>query len=520
MSYLQPYVRQLRPRTENYIPPVDKIQNFLTESSLGPKVLSQPAGQGPNSGQPRIEIFVDKIKRGEDHILTDGTTIIIKQITLRDKTYNKSNISQLIQDFEDNSKGIKISDPKISWEDLAKTPEYGGQGGGKKISTSTQELMTATIVLLGKKYDASEIDVKDAEQIIKAAEGKWNDVVGSKGKESLLKQFTSNWYDLATAISSANAILEIVPKPTSVFWTGQSWDDEIAPFNPPIGNIKDYNSSDIVVKGNNKYYGFSLKKKAASKDQDPTLINKPITGKKSLLKDFIPADDMAKIEKAKVLFFIRMLAAWPKFQKSKDKSGKEHGKTAYTLIRKMSDKEFGDWIRKIPNDFANDMLAGRGASGRRNIFWRVVNKILMKDSKVMMVAFMKLIFKVDLQPILDETNEFEFFLLTGIGKRKGDVIGVEPAEVKDLPSTIEALTAIFLQDNIKLGQTIDDKGKIKPLPWEYTGKKAPAKLFYTIYNGSKPLLNLELRYKGSKTAEPQFQATATPVFKNLMGGKK
>ena len=33
MSYLQPYVRQLRPRTENYIPPVDKIQALLVESS-------------------------------------------------------------------------------------------------------------------------------------------------------------------------------------------------------------------------------------------------------------------------------------------------------------------------------------------------------------------------------------------------------------------------------------------------------------------------------------------------------
>ena len=33
MSYLQKYVRQLRPRTENYIPPVDKIQSFLTEAA-------------------------------------------------------------------------------------------------------------------------------------------------------------------------------------------------------------------------------------------------------------------------------------------------------------------------------------------------------------------------------------------------------------------------------------------------------------------------------------------------------
>ena len=32
MSYLQSYVRQLRPRTENYIPPVEKIQNILSEA--------------------------------------------------------------------------------------------------------------------------------------------------------------------------------------------------------------------------------------------------------------------------------------------------------------------------------------------------------------------------------------------------------------------------------------------------------------------------------------------------------
>ena len=35
MSYLQKYVHQLRPRTENYIPPVDKIQNFLSEAVSG-----------------------------------------------------------------------------------------------------------------------------------------------------------------------------------------------------------------------------------------------------------------------------------------------------------------------------------------------------------------------------------------------------------------------------------------------------------------------------------------------------
>ena len=48
-------------------------------------------------------------------------------------------------------------------------------------------------------------------------------------------------------------------------------------------------------------------------------------------------------------------------------------------------------------------------------------------------------------------------------------------------------------------------------------EKRPAKLFYTIYNGKDAILNIELRYKGSKTVEPQFQATATAHFKNLFG---
>ena len=65
--------------------------------------------------------------------------------------------------------------------------------------------------------------------------------------------------------------------------------------------------------------------------------------------------------------------------------------------------------------------------------------------------FMKLIFKVDLQPILDESGQFDFYLLTGIGQRKKDKIGVEPAEVKDLPTTIEALTKIFKDGREKYG---------------------------------------------------------------------
>ena len=74
--------------------------------------------------------------------------------------------------------------------------------------------------------------------------------------------------------------------------------------------------------------------------------------------------------------------------------------------------------------------------GRKNIFWQAVNKVLEKDSKELMTAFLKLIFKVDLQPILDESGQFEFFLLTGIGQRKKDKIGVEKEISKTYPQLL------------------------------------------------------------------------------------
>ena len=504
---LQGYVNQLRPRKESYVNYVGKTTKYIIESSLSKGELEKPAGAGPNSGRPRIEIFADKIKKGEEHILNDGGTIVIKQITMDGETYSPKDMDKLVAVFPDASK-ISVSDPATAWSKIAKTPEYGGKGGGEKISESTQELMTAAIVISNKTYDAQDISVEDAKNIIEDAKTQWSKIEGATGKEALLNQFTDNWYDLATAVSSANAINKIVGTASTVFWTGQSWVDEIAPFNPPVKGVKDYNSSDIVVKGSDGvYHGFSLKKKATTGAADPTLINKPITGKKSLLSPIIGDRDYNLIELAKNTFFDRMLMLYyPKKYKSRGD------------ITALSDRDRGKAIRAIPNDFANDMLAGRKG---KNVFWYATDKILKRHADSFVSEFLKLVFRIDLNDMID-ADKFKFYLLTGIGRQKGDAIGVEPAEVKDMPSTIEALTKIFDENNLKLGSTLDNKGNTKRQPWEYKkgDKKAPAKLFYTIYNGNDPLLNIELRYKGSKTAEPQFQATATPVFKNMMGGKK
>ena len=61
-----------------------RFKNFLPliETSLNKKTLQALVGQGPNSGKPRIEIFANKIKNGEEHILDDGSTIQMKFMVL------------------------------------------------------------------------------------------------------------------------------------------------------------------------------------------------------------------------------------------------------------------------------------------------------------------------------------------------------------------------------------------------------------------------------------------------------
>ena len=105
-----------------------------------------------------------------------------------------------------------------------------------------------------------------AVDIIENAKSVFNKIEGATARPELLEQFTGNFNDLATAISSSNAILKVSPNPVKVYWTGKGWHSDISKYNPPIGGVKDYNSSDIVVKNTDGvFHGFSLKKKGQKK---------------------------------------------------------------------------------------------------------------------------------------------------------------------------------------------------------------------------------------------------------------
>ena len=269
-----------------------------------------------------------------------------------------------------------------------------------------------------------------------------------------------------------------------------------------VGGVKDYNSSDIVVKGTDGvYYGISLKKKGSTKLPDPTLINKPITGNKSILKGILSDRDLSKLEMMKYKFFDGVIA-------------KHYSEHTIKDVRSMQNKEKNKLISDIPLETMGTYL-----KDRTNYFFIWANKILTKEPEEFCKRFIELLFRTKLGDEKDgiNQNDFKFYLLTGIGQKSGQEVVSEPAEVKDLPHAIEAVTDVN-KSNIIMKKT---PGKLHA--WERdleTGKQSKAaKLFYTIYSDAsgsqKPIINLELRYKGSYTANPQFQAVATAQFKNL-----
>ena len=460
---LQPFVEQLKPRinlynkkqfTEAYNVPIQKdsdIDDFDTKldksqlKSLLKHLLSLKLDDIPIAGGP-------------------------SGIKLRSAQDKDTEIRAWVKE---NTPDIKISFGQGSI----------GKGGGVKISESTQELMVAALVL--NKVKSGNIDEVAAIEMIEEAKTKFNNIEGASGRPDLIDQFTGNFNDLATAISSSNAILKVVSNPVKAYWTGKGWGPDIKKYNPPVGGVKDYNSSDIVVKsGDGVFYGFSLKKKAKSKDVDPTLINKPITGNVGILKDILGAREIASIEKSKELFFDYVVYKHTK-KSVKGMDVKEKNK----IISTISQRQMGVYLKD-----------------RKNTFFRRVDQVLSKNAESFIKSFIELLFRTKMKDI-EDSGEFKFYLLTGIGRFIGGTVEVEEAENKDVPQTIEALTKIF---NSKLTMT-KTPGKLNA--WE-KGSNA-AKVFFSVFSDNARIVDLEIRYKGSYTANPQFQAVATADFKAI-----
>ena len=501
---LQKYVRQVRPRNESYTSPVVKVQNFLSEAYNIPLSSEKDVDAfefvGDKADLKKLFKYVKPISKPKSSadvplvggIGNDGGKIKIRGIKGTD---DEQTVRDWIKENLPDIEGISYGNGKFG-------------EGGKKIHENTQEIMVATLCLMNKTF-TSPMNASDAKQLIEDAKKLYNSVAGAELRPELLEQFNGNYKDLGTAISSANAIREIVGTTSKAYWTGKGWHEDITHLNPDVPGIKDYNSSDIVVKGGKVFYGFSLKKKARSKDVDPTLINKPITGDKSFLSNILGDAEMSVIESAKNALFKFIIKKYHKL------STAEVLKLPWST-RKRNAKSVTRYLKDIPKK----TMDGYVKSGK-NVFFKKVDTILMGGdyANKFMVDFLKFVLKFDMPEKITQTGtEFEFYLLTGIGTLKGEEVIAENADVKNLPQTIEVLSDVFKRDQLKLIRSKGRKGE--PKLNAYQEGATAAKNFYTITDAGKDILDLEIRYKGEYSANPQFQCIVTPNFKNLFKSKK
>ena len=390
------------------------------------------------------------------------------------------------------------------------------------------EVMTAALILRGEAVNVQQLNrdpIKNATVLVQDLVDRWvNKIVGGSGDAGFFTEAggtkVPNMVNLAKALSVSNYVVDQIDdvgaKIETVWQTGKQWAGEIRKFNPDVPTIKNYNSSDIILKvqtgGKTEaihYWGLSLKKRGV-KEADPTLLNKPVLGDVGFMTKRFSGAEVTKIQKAKEKFFLGALNI--------ASGGEYEGKD----IKKMSHKEVLaslDKIFKRDRTGKRNMLTGQGIyDGNKNIYFEEMHKAFMKfdNDKKFFEEFFDLIFKINLDTYIKDAV-FHFSLMTGVGDYKDNRLIVEPPVEKEGRLTSEIFRKMFKDPdttNFTLQMATPRNKKVHA--WE-DGKKTAAKLFYEMVIGKSPavsIVDLEVRYKGDLKPQPQFQVFINKVRKN------
>ena len=178
-------------------------------------------------------------------------------------------------------------------------------------------------------------------------------------------------------------------------------------------------------------------------------------------------------------------------------------------------------IAKIGNQKAKDSLMGKFPSHTkvRNIYFATLNSIITLGdvSEMICEGLLNIIFKLDLRKYTDKVaafkNEsFHFTLITGVGMLAGDsTIAVDVASVYPEEITTSLLLKMISNRKTRTLEIRPRKGYIQP----HKGGTS-ASLKYEIFVNNINIIDMEIRYKGEITPEPQFQAIITSKFAQMV----
>ena len=332
------------------------------------------------------------------------------------------------------------------------------------------------------------------------------------------------------------------------------------------------------------YVGISLKKKGIRpKEKDPTIINKTVLGEGGLLTYFL-GEEAKKQRVTRALndlylsrstFFYNVIAAaldgedLATQKTTMRKLNISNGEKDIPAVKSSSSMPLGsaamkraiaerekkvaeknlqnitDYLRNLKKSVSISRVAGKKVLeqaqklGQKeamtpalkgkwppkkpvfNQYFFDLNNILLSPGimKPLCIGLLNIIFKLDLRKIIKDrsrySEEFVFTLITGSGDLTDDGIQIAPAGV--IP---EKNSTSFL-----LKQVTDPMSSfiLKKPPGEkqaFEKGSNMAKLKYDLFLNGNNIAEVEIRYKGAITAEPQFQAFITSDFKRLLSARE
>ena len=354
--------------------------------------------------------------------------------------------------------------------------------------------------------------------------------------------------DMAAALSAVIGTREIKQLsgiPEAVYLTGNKWHNDVRQFYIDVDagfGMKDYNSSDVILRYGNTYAGISLKKKPTVSSASPTMINNSFN---TFLSGKDLSDLQTKINDIRASFYAKVIkeACLP----GGPLGDLSNGMTPDQILRLDPNKKqdarriFDLKVKRLKADGKTENIPlinlkgtdeiERGGTTRlpiktREDFRKFVNEKLysttskvnplfqafldaMSDPKVSNMIADSLLNKTLKLKLLDilptwSKNDFLFYLVEGVGQVNTNLTpNVATANIKDIHSVMIAMTKLA-----KLPSSlVFDKVK--------TGTGA-ARVNFTLLKGKYKLLDIVLRYKGNFTSMPQFLGTTTPEFKKLV----
>ena len=377
----------------------------------------------------------------------------------------------------------------------------------KKVEYGSQKNMFTGYM----KQDIGSLDDKQKVAVLK------NALQGISGAKAIRQWLSSEHKE------SSNV------KATKVYMTGNVWPKKVAKFRVNAFGFDDYNASDFIVHtGDRNFYGASLKKKPKPNAADPTLINKAfdtiLNGKKF---DHIK-EDITRIRSEYFAGLVRqahedkriILPASELALDDKDlfeAKGRDTSIYERAYINTRGSVKHGLNNEKAPDamiKFVNDDLAKPN-----NILYKLLIKHMQNEGELFANTLINLVLKVNLYDELAANKKlkeynFGFGLITGVGTVT-KIKNTDPAEYKPTLSPgkwIELHTILC-----GLRQLSANKQPYKiDVDFDKKANSNAAKVFFILSKDNTPILNMELRYKGTITAQPQFFATITPEFRSIL----